>query len=444
MIRMSAAWRGQLRHFALCLELSLRSKQALIYGYAVPLLFLLAFGSVFRAETPTLLGEMGQLLTITILGGACFGMPTSLVSERERGIWKRYRLLPVPAGSLVGGVLAARLVLVASAVALQVGVAHLAYQTPFPIHPIQLAAAVVIVTGSLLGLGLVIAALADDVPSVQALGQCIFLPMIMIGGVGIPLLALPGWAQKASGFMPGRYAVRVLELSYGDPVGLRKGWFALIALAVIGASAAVAGGMLFRWDTGRRTRPHLGWTALALVGWLAVGLAATATGRLAPPQAPGRSYADITEAQMDGISYENLPGDDEFVSRLARPDGRSLTPQGIEGFSIALRAWNPGHTTDPGQRVRSLLSIAALADVGRDVHEGEIARFVFDQLRAEFGDERLARILAWIILYPQEGAVVTLAPELGLEGQYKEVIIRQRIDLYARKYLGRLRGRISD
>jgi ABC-type multidrug transport system permease subunit len=211
------ALRGIFRHFLLCLELSLRSKQALVYGYAVPLLFLVAFGSVFRAENPALLGEMGQLLTITILGGACFGMPTSLVAERERGVWRRYRLLPVPTGGLVGGVLAARLVIVASAAALQVGAAHLAYGTPLPLHPVQAAAAVVLVTASFLGLGLIVAALSNDVPSVQALGQCIFLPMIMIGGVGIPLLALPAWAQDASGFMPGRYAVRVLELSYADP-----------------------------------------------------------------------------------------------------------------------------------------------------------------------------------------------------------------------------------
>src|SRR5450432_4324890 len=105
MSALPAATAGLFRHFLLCLELSLRSKQALVYGYVVPLLFLVAFGSVFRAETPALLGEMGQLLTITILGGACFGMPTSLVAERERGVWRRYRLLPVGSGSLVGSVL---------------------------------------------------------------------------------------------------------------------------------------------------------------------------------------------------------------------------------------------------------------------------------------------------------------------------------------------------
>ena len=38
---------------------------------------------------------MGELLTVTALGGACFGLPTTMVSERERGVWRRYRLAPV-------------------------------------------------------------------------------------------------------------------------------------------------------------------------------------------------------------------------------------------------------------------------------------------------------------------------------------------------------------
>ena len=58
--------RGLLGHMFLVLELNFRSRQAIVYGYLVPLLFLVAFGSVFRAEEPALLGQMGQLITITI------------------------------------------------------------------------------------------------------------------------------------------------------------------------------------------------------------------------------------------------------------------------------------------------------------------------------------------------------------------------------------------
>src|ERR1039458_10653758 len=83
---------GWIRHFLLTIHLNFRNPQAIVYGYLVPVFFLLAFGSVFRADSPPLLAQMGQIVTITILGGACFGLPTALVSEREQGDRKSTRL----------------------------------------------------------------------------------------------------------------------------------------------------------------------------------------------------------------------------------------------------------------------------------------------------------------------------------------------------------------
>src|SRR4051812_28861506 len=111
-----SAFSGLLQHFQLTLQLNFRNKQALIYGYFMPVFFLIAFGSVFRADNPPLLAQMGQILTITILGSACIGLPTALVAERERGVWRRYRLLPVPTFSLVIGTLLARVLIIGSAV----------------------------------------------------------------------------------------------------------------------------------------------------------------------------------------------------------------------------------------------------------------------------------------------------------------------------------------
>jgi len=408
-------------------------------------LFLVAYGSVFRAETPALLGQMGQLLTITILGGACFGMPTALVAERERGIWRRYRLLPIPTGALVGSVLAARLVIVVSAAALQIGLAHVVYGTPLPLNPMQTLAAVFLVTAAFLGLGLLVAALADDVPSVQALGQCLFLPMIMIGGVGIPLLALPRWAQELAGFMPGRYAVDLLQLGYCDLAGIRHGGFNIVALAVIGGGAACVGAKTFRWEAGRRVgRSAWAWAAAALLAWLAIGLAAAMTGHLAPELPPDIGYAAITDGEIDSITFKDLPGDQEFVSRLAPPFGDGEREKALGDFAVKLGSWGPGHGADAGQSVRYLLCVAGIADVSQDLREGEIARHVLDDLRARYGDERLSRILAWIILYPRDGDVLTSVPALGLSRRYREDIVRERTVLYAKKFLGRLRGRIKD
>src|SRR5438270_7164258 len=225
---------GLLNHLWLTFKLNFRNPLAIIYGYVVPVVFLLAFGAFFRSDKPPLIHEMGQLLTVTVLGGACFGMPTAMVAERERGVWRRYRLLPAGIGGIILSAMVARFVIVVGAALVQIGLAWIVYRTPLPRHPGQLAFAFVFVTFAFLGLGLVIAMLADTVPAVQALGQAIFLPMIMIGGVGIPLRVLPAWAQKVAGFFPGRYAVETLQACI-DPngPGLAGGKFGLLALTVI-------------------------------------------------------------------------------------------------------------------------------------------------------------------------------------------------------------------
>src|ERR1700760_1123134 len=140
----------------LSLRLNFRSKQAVVYGFVFPLLFLFAFwGIYYKKEIPPLSNELGQLLTVTILSGACFGMPTAMVSERERGVWRRYRLLPAATGGIVLSAMVVRVVLVAIAMAMQVVLAHYALRAEWPAHPFQLAAVSLFVMFAFLGLGLI-------------------------------------------------------------------------------------------------------------------------------------------------------------------------------------------------------------------------------------------------------------------------------------------------
>lgn len=268
---------------AATLRLYRRSRMALIYSYLFPVLFLVAFWVLYRYDRVPLLRHMGELLTVSVLGGTCFGLPTSLVAERERGIWRRYRLAPVSAARLVGGTLAARYVIALSAGLLQLGLA-MAIGMTAPEHPVELFVAYTAVTFAFLGLGLVIAAMADTVPAVQALGQCLFLPMLIIGGVAIPLASLPDWAQHLSAFFPGRYAVEALQESVNGG-GLAASQFSLMALLVTGASALIAGAALFRWDAQQKfaLRSGKSWIAVALAGWVVVGVLAEWSDRIFVP-----------------------------------------------------------------------------------------------------------------------------------------------------------------
>ncbi len=268
--------RGFWQHFLVTLLLNCRNVQALVFGYGVPVFFLVAFAAVFGHDAKRLSEVMGQLMTISALGGACFGLPIAMVSERDRGVWRRYRLTPLGSGWFLVSTMLARYVLVLSSAGLQFVLALVVYRMPFPLYPFEMLLAFTCAAFAFIGIGLIIASLANSIGSVQALGQSLFLPMIMIGGVGIPLHVLPGWAKQVSLFLPGRYAVDAIENAFRAG-GLSRDYYSLAALLLIGVAATIAGWKLFRWESSARLERHAVWWILLAVGvWVLSGTIALA------------------------------------------------------------------------------------------------------------------------------------------------------------------------
>jgi hypothetical protein len=437
-------------HLGNSLRLHFRNRMALLYGYLFPLIFLGAFWVLYRYEKVPLLLHFGELLTVGVLGGACFGLPTTLVSERERGVWRRLRLAPVGTWALIVSTLLARYLLVLTAALLQFGVA-LAVGMTKPEHPAELALVFTLVAFAFIGLGLVIAMLADTVPAVQALGQCLFLPMLIVGGVAVPLAGLPVWAQHLSAFFPGRYAVEALQacVSGGDLKAIR---FDLCALGLIGAAGCLAGAKLFRWESGQRFSTVRGklWLVPALAAWIAVGIGAETRGRVEvhevvvePPVVPHQQpWELLTEQDIDRIDF-NVPSDNGLVTPIAPPDespneGSDLMLAKLEG---QLPHWGPGHVRDPVQRVLNLLCVAGVPDLVQNRIERYIPALVLQRLQAMYPPEKLVKLLAWIVLHPDDRKIISDVSELGLEGVGSPQLVRERVHIYAIKFLARVSGR---
>jgi ABC-2 type transport system permease protein len=426
---------------------------ALLYGYLFPLLFLAAFWVLYRHEKIPLLRHMGELLTVSILGGACFGLPTTLVSERERGVWRRYRLLPAPTWALVTSTVVARYLIVLSAGLLQLAVAFAVGMTA-PEHPLALALAFTVVSFAFIGLGLVIAMLADTVPAVQALGQCIFLPMLIIGGVAVQLASLPAWAQHVSVFFPGRYAVESLQSAMTGG-GVAEAGFGLLALILIGIAACVTGTKLFRWETQAPTvaRASRGWIVIVLMAWGAVGLLAEwrahlarvdglPVGVTAAPSVSAPPWASLTASDVAHLDFE-VPPDDGVVAPIDRPEeAEDYMARQVDRVRRGLPDWGPGGEGDDVQRVRNLLCVAALPDVAQMPVERYIPLVVLQHLSATYPKDKLIKLLTWIVLHPDEGGVIANLSDLGLpEAAGGPHAVRERVSIYATKFIARLTGR---
>jgi ABC-2 type transport system permease protein len=445
---------GLLQHLLLSLRLNFRSRQALVYGFVFPVVFLFAFWGIYSKSSPPLRGEMGQLLTVTILSGACFGLPTAMVAERERGVWRRYRLLPTGTAGIVLSAMVSRVILIGLAILLQLILARFICGADWPARPLLLAVHFLFVTFAFLGLGLMIAMLADDVPAVQALGQIVFLPMLMVGGVGVKLAVLPEWARHVAAFMPGLYAVESLDAAIqpgrASAVPLA---FCLTALTLIGLAGCIAGSMMFRWDIGQRLPARrLAWIVAALVPWLTVGIAAEALGYtkpLTPVAAPREppattsaapTWMTISDAEIDRIGFDDLLPDWDKVTPVAA-SLENLDEAGgarMDAFTTALKSWQGAAVVDQEQRIRNLLAVAAIADLIPDPQEYEITFIIFQHIRATTPDRELRQILTAIALDPAAGRIPASASELGIEGDVNQSEVRHRIGLYARKLLARV------
>ena len=316
-----------LRQLRVSLVLHYRNKMALIYSYLFPLIFLLAFLVLYRYESVPLVRHMGELLTVSVLGGACFGLPTSMVSERERGVWRRYRLTPVSTVQLVASTVAARYCILFTAGLLQIAAA-MAVGMPLPKHPFDLLLVFTFVAFAFIGLGLVMAMMADNVPAVQALGQCVFLPMLIIGGIAVPLGSLPDWAQHLSAFFPGRYAVEAFQACVVG-AGLAAARFDLIALTIIGIGGCAAGAKMFRWDAQQRfaAQSRKGWVAVALLSWAVVGVLSEYRGRIvAATPSTGRSQAAATPTPSAPAPGPATPSEPPPAAPPAPPIAREHQP----------------------------------------------------------------------------------------------------------------------
>lgn len=480
---------GLWHHLDVSLRLHLRNRMALVYGYLFPLIFLVAFWVLYRFEKVPISRHLGELLTVSVLGGACFGLPTAMVSERERGVWRRYRLAPVPTWSVVASTVAARYLIVLSAGLLQLGLAR-AIGMPWPAHGFDLWVAFTLVSFAFIGLGLVIAMLADTVPAVQALGQCIFLPMLIIGGVAVQLTSLPPWAQHLSAFFPGRYAVEAMQVCVNG-AGLGGVKFDLLALVLIGAAGCLAGAKLFRWDAQQKlaARTSKLWALPALAAWLGVGLLAEGRGRIAifsepapasamtvaptatppanvpapPPVAPvamiptpsvavgplpkptppPAPWTKLTTKDIEGLDY-NVPPDGGVVSPIAPADEDpdDYVRKILDAVRAKLPTWEPASDPDEVQAVRNCLYVAAVPDAIQMPIERHMPLVVLEYLTDTRPKENLVKLLAWIALHPDDGTVITDISELGSDGAAGDPnVVRERAYLYAIKFIARLTER---
>jgi ABC-2 type transport system permease protein len=144
------------------------------------------------------------------LVGCLMGFASGFAQEREKGTWLRLRTGPMSARRLMlGKALAAMIALVAVQLLLLLMARLIFGLTPesIPALALVIAASAIAFTGMML----LISSAGRTTQGVSSAGWAGLMPLMMIGGGMIPLVAMPAWMANVSAFSPINWSLRSLE-----------------------------------------------------------------------------------------------------------------------------------------------------------------------------------------------------------------------------------------
>jgi len=143
------------------------------------------------------------------------------------------------------------------------------------------------------------------------------------------------------------------------------------------------------------------------------------------------------------VTYTDLPEDAGTYTPWAdTPTTRETDPfavDAVEEFQRRLAAWAPAQAQDPQATVEACLALLSLIDAARHPAECDAPALVLAHLRRRFAPAVLQAALARVALQPQRLMPLTHEPTFDVAYDAVEDL-RERMVIYARKMLGRMRG----
>ena len=255
-----------LTHFSFEFLNGIRNKNLLLLTYLLPLGFYLMMGFVMVEINPLFLEHMIPAMVIFgILSAALLGIPDPLVTARENGVFRSYKINGVPSLTiLLMPALSTiiHLVIVTLIITLS---APLLFDAPPPLNwgwywLVFLAGSVAVV-----GLSVLIGVISKSSRMTVLWSQLVYLPSMMLGGLMIPYSMLPDSVQRFSRILPATLAMNAFNgLAMGGTSDF-SAWGSIATLVSGGAAAFILALFLFSWDsrnTSRRAHPFLGLVAL--------------------------------------------------------------------------------------------------------------------------------------------------------------------------------------
>jgi ABC-2 type transport system permease protein len=245
---MRAFWKLTVTEF----KLFVREPLAIFFILAFPLLLLWLNGSQGGNAPVPEQGGQGRIdllvpgyVALILATVGLTQLPGVLATYRERGILRRLATTPLPPATVLGSQLVVQLVASTIGVALLLGVATVFYDLNLPRTIPAVVLAFLAGAVALYALGFVLAALAPNARTANAVGFVVYFPMIFLSGAIFPRQALTASMRRIGELLPLAPVVTALQDAWS---GAGINIVARAALAAIIMVASAVGIRVFRWE----------------------------------------------------------------------------------------------------------------------------------------------------------------------------------------------------
>ena len=215
------------------------------------------------------------MAVFAMLAAAMFGLPGPLISARETGVLRSYRINGVPTGAVFGvpaATTVVHLMVVGAIVALT---APMLFGAPRVGSPWAFALVMVLATTTHAALGALVGVVSTNSRIMVLWSQLLFLPSVLLAGIIVPFEQIPDVFQPLSLMLPASHAMEAFRrLAFGAET-LMHPWLAVAVLAAGAVAALALPRLCYAWDdhgAGRLLRRAFGALAIAPYAVAAIAL----------------------------------------------------------------------------------------------------------------------------------------------------------------------------
>ncbi len=263
------------------MRLAMRNRAFLFFSLITPLALLFIYMAIFRRlgaqAVPYLLA---MVIALTVMG-TFWGLSVQLVTFREQGILRRFRVTPVGASAMLASSLLSNYFLTLPTIAIEFYLARSLFHMGGMGNLLSVFVLVTIGTITFASLGLIVASVTNTMHETQIINQIIWFIFLGISGATVPFPSLPLSVQRIAVFLPATYLVSGLQRAMIDHTSIGNLGTYLASLIGCALIAFVIAAQLFRWEPeAKAPRRAKLWAASAIIPFLLLGAWETINGDL--------------------------------------------------------------------------------------------------------------------------------------------------------------------